>query len=165
MVSSHSCINQWFLRHDDELYESAIAMLTEHTALRDALPPPNVSDRKHKEGVSRTLLNALGHTAAGCSYAELQRFIAQRRDRRRKLGSKAEREADFWEKLLQVLQRTVPAYSDQAREVCPGAASRLPTQTLETLVSRAFLRHFVHHALFLAATEAPADHPEREFSH
>ncbi|MFB6274110.1 MAG: hypothetical protein ABEL51_14565 [Salinibacter sp.] len=139
-------LQDWLRRNDFSLAEKAASDIDGTDALHDAA--------RYKE-VGPTQIRALLNTAQMCEVHELTDYVRERKERRRKSGQ--DEAADFWEAVNECLGGLEDEFVEEAAEgsgapEVTSASLRDGTfdkRTVRTLVTRAYVRHFVAHCQFV----------------
>ena len=139
--------SHWLLRKDAQLTQEA------RGTVDDIEPIYKAIDEKY---ISVTQLQALLNTARMARPSDLEDFISQRVERRRKGGRRQQAEGEFWEALLKQLRKLRKEMITPALEGWDlSEASTGDRYT--SRVYEAFISHFVAHCQFRLhhKTDAP----------
>ena len=139
-------LQTWLTRNDHGLYTRACADINDSDALAGAAQDKTISPNQ---------LQALLNTSQMCPAHELREFVQSRKDRRAKADK--DKAAAFWREMLDRLSALDREVVDEAAEAvgAPDTTSAslrdgsFDRRTVQTLVTRRYLTHFVAHCQFL----------------
>lgn len=145
-------LRAWMLRHSQRLAEHAIEAVETTDALHKGVQYHDDFRGKWTVDITSSQLQALLNTAHACSAADTVTFVRQRAERRQKVGKQDE--AAFWEALdhrLRDLERSFvqEALADAASPDDEATPDPDTERQVQTLVTRAYLNHFVAHCQYL----------------
>lgn len=143
-------LERWLRRNDRRLAQRAISDVSETDALREAV------SQGDRSAVDRSQIRALLNTAQMSEAHTLRKdHVRKRATRRRKAGQ--DDAADFWEATDERLGDLIDEVATEAIEACgaPDVTSEslrdetFDVRTVRTLVTRAYVKHFVAHCALL----------------
>jgi hypothetical protein len=145
--ASRDRLQTWLLRNDHRLYTRACEDIDGSNAISGAV--------RGKKVIAPTQLQALLNTSKMCPAHELRKFVQSRKKRRAKAGKTDA--AAFWKETVDKLSALDREIVDQAAEAvgAPDTSSAslrdgsFDRRTVQTLITRRYLAHFVAHCQFL----------------